>query len=123
MPCDASEPLRPGMTPPHRRQVHKLLEPRPTTTSAMQRKNYTALLLFLFALGSACAQVYPGAIFRSQTAPTVVPGPSRLDEFVSAGKLRLSLEDAIVLALVNNGDINLNLAHDHLSRFAVQRAQ
>ncbi len=89
----------------------------------MQRKNYTALLLFLFALGSACAQVYPGGIFRSQTAPTEVPGPSRLDEFVSASKLRLSLEDAIVLALVNNGDINVSRAQYDLSRFAVQRAQ
>lgn len=89
----------------------------------MQRKNYSAIFLFLFALGSASAQVYSGGIFRSQAAPTQVPGPSRLEEFVSGGKLRLSLEDAIMLTLLNNGDVNVNRAQYDLAQFPVQRAQ
>src|SRR5260370_16488412 len=37
--------------------------------------------------------------------------------------MRLSVEDASVLALVNNGDINVNRAQYDLSRFAVERAR
>ena len=52
-----------------------------------------------------------------------VPGPSRLDEFVTGGKLRLGLQDAIALALLNNSDMSVNRAQYDLSHFAVQRAQ
>ncbi|HMC29656.1 MAG TPA: TolC family protein, partial [Candidatus Angelobacter sp.] len=42
---------------------------------------------------------------------------------VSNGKLRLSLEDAILLTLLNNSDVNVNRAQFDLSQFAVQRAR
>ncbi|HLJ27440.1 MAG TPA: TolC family protein [Candidatus Angelobacter sp.] len=71
----------------------------------------------------ASAQVYSGGIFRPRSAPTRVPGPSRLDEFVFDGKLRLGLEDAIALALLNSTDIYVNRAQYDLSRFAVLRAR
>ena len=93
----------------------------------MQRTRSTAIVLFLFGLlflpGQAPAQVYSGGIFRSQPSPTQIAGPTRLDEFVTQGKLRLNLEDAIVLALLNNSDLSVNRAQYDLSRFAIQRAQ
>jgi HAE1 family hydrophobic/amphiphilic exporter-1 len=45
-----------------------------------------------------------------------------VDEFIVEGKLRLSLEDAILLTLLNNSDVNVSRAQFDLSQFAVQRA-
>ena len=45
-----------------------------------------------------------------------------MDEFVVNGKLRLGLEDAILLTLLNNSDVNVERAQFDLSQFAVQRA-
>src|SRR5215471_16599747 len=72
---------------------------------------------------TASAQIFTGGIFRPRNAPTQVPGPTRLEDFVFDGKLRLGLEDAITLALLNNTDIRVNRAQNDLSPFAVQRAQ
>ena len=94
----------------------------------MQRTTITAIVLLLAGLlsvpGPASAQLSSGGVFRSrsQSAPSQVPGPSRLDEFVKGGKLRLTLEDAIGLALLNNSDVSVSRAQDDLSRFAVERA-
>src|SRR6185437_11328230 len=46
-----------------------------------------------------------------------------LDEFIVEGKLRLGLEGAILLTLLNNSDVNVNRAQFDLSQFAVQRAR
>src|SRR5215469_5074480 len=84
-------------------------------------------VLLLSAL-SAGAQLTPnkpstGNLFHRPGAPTQVQGPSRLDEFIVEGKLRLSLEDAILLTLLNNSDVNVNRAQFDLSQFAVLRAR
>jgi len=63
-----------------------------------------------------------GGLFHRPAAPAQVQGPSRVDEFVVEGKLRLSLEDAILLTLLNNSDVNVQRAQFDLSQFAVQRA-
>lgn len=76
----------------------------------------------LFVQTYAPAQVYSG-IFRPRSAPTQVPGPSRLEDFVFDGKLRLGLEDAIALALLNSTDIHVDRAQYDLSRFPLLRAQ
>lgn len=87
-------------------------------------KKYTILAILIFILAiQAGAQVYSGGIFRPRSAPTRIPGPSRLDDFVFDGKLRLGLEDAITLTLLNNTDVRVDRAQYDLSRFAVLRAQ
>ncbi|HEY7405227.1 MAG TPA: TolC family protein [Candidatus Angelobacter sp.] len=82
--------------------------------------------LLLFSL-YATAQFTPaktptGNLFQRPSTPTQVQGPSRVDEFIVEGKLRLSLEDAILLTLLNNSDVNVNRAQFDLSQFAVLRA-
>ncbi|HEY6351671.1 MAG TPA: TolC family protein [Candidatus Angelobacter sp.] len=86
-------------------------------------KKYAIAFLLLLAPTFAAAQVYSGGIFHSRSAPVQVPGPVHLEDFVFEGKLRLGLEDAIVLALLNNTDVSVNRAQYDLSRFAVQRAR
>lgn len=81
-----------------------------------------AVLWLLVSAASAFAQVLSGGFLRGAKPPTDVPGPSRLNEFVVDGKLRLGLEDAIALALLNNTDIRADRAQYDISPFAVQRA-
>jgi outer membrane protein TolC len=85
-------------------------------------KKHALLALILFAM-EASAQIYTGGIFTSRPAPRQVPGPYRLEDFVFAGKLRLGLEDAITLALLNNTDVRVNHAQYDLSIFPLERAQ
>ena len=68
------------------------------------------------------ARINTGSLFHRPSAPVKVQGPSRVDEFVVNGKLRLGLEDAILLTLLNNSDVNVERAQFDLSQFAVQRA-
>ncbi len=84
-------------------------------------KNRVVVFLLL-AVASACAQVLPGVFTHETKAPTQVPGPSRLNEFVVGGKLRLGLENAITLALLNNTDIRVDRTQYDIAHFAVQRA-
>ncbi len=83
-------------------------------------------LLLFFAL-CASAQLTPAkpateSLFHRPVAPTQVQGPSRVDEFIVDGKLRLSMENAILLTLLNNSDVNVDRAQFDLSQFAVLRA-
>jgi outer membrane protein len=68
------------------------------------------------------ARVSTGHFFSRPSAPAQVQAPGRVDDFIKDGKLRLSLEDAILLTLLNNSDVNVNRAQFDLSQFAVQRA-
>ncbi|HEY6250345.1 MAG TPA: TolC family protein [Candidatus Angelobacter sp.] len=86
------------------------------------KKILTSLALIFTISTAGAAQVYSGGIFRSRSAPTQVPGPVHLEDFVFDGKLRLGLEDAVVLALLNNTDISVNRAGYDLSQFAVIKA-
>jgi outer membrane protein len=98
------------------------------------RKRILAFLL-LSALGASAQMTMPapaqqltpartptGNLFHRPAAPAQAQGPSRVDEFISGGKLRLSLEDAILLTLLNNSDLHVDRAQFDLSQFAVQRA-
>ncbi|HKD81693.1 MAG TPA: TolC family protein [Candidatus Angelobacter sp.] len=97
----------------------------------MHIRNVIFGLLLCCAL-DASAQVAPaqfapaktptGNLLHRPLAPAQLQGPSRVDEFIVDGKLRLSLEDAILLTLLNNSDVNVNRAQFDLSQFAVQRA-
>lgn len=85
-------------------------------------KKYSLIFILLLAPAFASAQIYSGGIFHPRKAPTQIPGPVHLGDFVFDGKLRIGLEDAIVLALLNNTDISVNRAQYDLSQFAVIRA-
>ncbi|MBZ5521066.1 MAG: TolC family protein [Acidobacteriia bacterium] len=90
-------------------------------------KKHTLALLFSLAACCAGAQVtpfhnYSSSIFQRPAPPSQVPGPGRLEEYVVNGKLRISVEDALLLALLNNSDVNVNRAQFDISQFAVQRA-
>jgi outer membrane protein len=94
----------------------------------MHIRNCIFGLLLFFTLGaSAQLALAPtksstGGLFHRPIAPTQIQGPSRVDEFIVDGKLRLSMEDAIVLTLLNNSDVNVDRAQFDLSQFAVLRA-
>ena len=90
-------------------------------------KKHTLALLFFLPAWCAFAQVapshnYSSNIFQRPAPPAQVPAPSRLEEFVVNGKLRLGVEDALLLALLNNSDVNVDRAQFDISYFAVQRA-
>ena len=92
----------------------------------MLKRTYFLGLLLLSALCSS-AQLTPnhtstGNFFHRPAAPAQVQGPSRVDDFVVEGKLRLGLEDAVLLTLLNNSDLSVDRAQFDLSQFAVQRA-
>jgi outer membrane protein TolC len=84
------------------------------------------LLLVLTATWSGAqvfsSKTYGGGIFHQPQAPTQVAGPTHLEDYVADGRLRLGLEDAIMLTLLNNSDIQVSRAQLDISKFAVQRA-
>jgi outer membrane protein TolC len=93
----------------------------------MALRKYTLALFLLFCTALTGAQVssspgYVGTLFHRPHPPVQLPGPSHLEDFVKDGKLRLGLEDAILLTLENNTDINVDHLQYDLSRFALQRA-
>src|SRR5438270_8407096 len=105
--------------------IRKALIFKTMIRKSMIRKCIPGLLL-LTAL-SAGAQLTPnkpstGNLFHRPATPTQVQGPSRVDEFIVDGKLRLSLENAVLLTLLNNSDLSVDRAQFDLSQFAVQRA-
>lgn len=80
-------------------------------------------LFVLLLMGAASAQTLSlGNMFHRPSTPAQVGGPSRLDEFVVNGKLRLTLTDAIQLTLLNNSDINTDRAQYDIARYGVRRA-
>jgi outer membrane protein TolC len=90
------------------------------------KKHTLALLIFLAA---CCARAqeprshnYSSNIFQRPAPLAQLPGPGRLEEYVVNGKLRLGVEDALLLALLNNSDVNVNRAQFDIARFSVQRA-
>ncbi|PYV36831.1 MAG: hypothetical protein DMG06_29685 [Acidobacteria bacterium] len=83
-------------------------------------------LLFLFHT-LARAQTFPTLdYFHNLThqpqIPTQLPAPEGLRDYLVAGKLRLTLIDAIRLTLLNNTEVRLNQLQYEGTRFAIQRA-
>jgi outer membrane protein len=90
-------------------------------------KKLALVLSLLAACAPAAAQVfsskaYSGGIFHPRTSPAQLAAPSGLEDHIIAGKLRLTLDDAVALALVNNSDVSANRAQSELANFSVQRA-
>jgi outer membrane protein TolC len=94
---------------------------------SMEIKKHTLALMFLFCSAFTHAQVssspgYVGTLFHRPSPPVQLPGPAHLEDFVKDGKLRLGLDDALLLTLENNTDINVDRIQYDLSRFALPRA-
>src|SRR4051812_27720641 len=91
-------------------------------------RNRCVLLLLTFAVCSAAqAQTFPTPdyfqrFFRYPHVMTQLPGPRSLDEYVVDGKLRLSLDDAIRLMLLNNTEVRISQAQSEQSGFGITRA-
>lgn len=89
-----------------------------------------ALLAVTLLLGTgtvAQAQTFPmpeyfRGIFVRPAVSAQPPGPESLRDFVSEGKLRLTLADTIRLTLANNTEIQLNRLQYEGSSFAIDRA-
>jgi len=70
-------------------------------------------LFLLLAVAPAVAQTFPtSSYFHNEfvrpAVPTRVPGPEDLHDYVADGKLRLTLQDAVRLALLNNTNVRVN---------------
>jgi len=84
-------------------------------------------ILAVLCAGSVQAQTFPlpdyfRGIFSRPGLETQAPGPEALRDFVSDGKLRLSLADTIRLTLANNTEVRINQLQYEGSRFAIDRA-
>ena len=85
------------------------------------------IILAVSALRPAAAQTFPTPDYMRQlvhrpAAPTQVRPPEKLRDYVAAGKLRLALQDAIRLALLNNTDVRVNELQIEGARFNVLSA-
>lgn len=88
---------------------------------------FVAVLLVLWAGSSACAQTFPTPNYFSnlRSRPQIassIPGPQGLKDCLADGKLRLTLDDAIRLTLMNSTDVHLNELPVESARFSVERA-
>lgn len=95
-------------------------------SSHMQHLLKTCLLLAIIA-PTLQAQTFPSPqyfqrFFHYPQAATQLPGPQSVDEYIVDGKLRLSLQDAIRLMLLNNTDVKINQAQVEQSGLAIGRA-
>ncbi len=88
---------------------------------------FLPFLCLLFLPASASAQTFPTPNYFRRVAmrplpPAQIPGPEGLKDFVSGGKLRLTLDDAIQLTLKNNTDVRINQLNFENAQFAIKRA-
>jgi len=85
------------------------------------------ILILSLAVRSAAGQTFPTPGYMRQlilSAPIAgqVKGPAELQDHVVEGKLRLTLADAIRLALLNDTDVRLNELPVESARLEVERA-
>ena len=88
------------------------------------------ILAFILPLSFASllnAQTFPSPeyfqhFFRFPRVQTQLPGPQSLDEYIVNGKLRLSLQDAIRLMLLNNTEVRISQGQLDQSSFGIGRA-
>jgi len=87
-------------------------------------RNYwlAMLLLITSPWGMAQAPGYYSNIFRGSRPPASVPGPSGLENYLVNGKLRLALQDAVLLTLLNNSNVKVDRSQYELVGFGVRRA-
>ena len=86
-----------------------------------------AFLLVLSFASALSAQTFPSPeyfqrFFHFPHVQTQLPGPQSLDEYVVNGKLRLSLQDAVRLMLLNNTEVRISQGQLDQSSFGIGRA-
>src|SRR5438093_3422070 len=100
------------------------LESTPNLEVQMKLHRWGLAVLVLALLVPANAQfreTYRGLLTR-QLNSGKLPGPRHLQDYVSDGKLRLSLKDAIRLTVENNSDIRIQEAPVENAKFTLLRA-
>ncbi len=90
----------------------------------MKRHSWALILVLLTTVTGA--QTFPQpqyfrSLFTSPQPPRIA-GPEGLQDYVSDGKLRLTLQDAVRLALLNDTDVRLNRLDVDTAWFATLRA-
>lgn len=91
-------------------------------------RKYLHVLAFVALFSSfVSAEVFPTPqyfhrLFSGANVPSQLPGPEGLKDYVVDGKLRMTLEDAVRLALLNDTDTRLNQLQAEFSKFTLLRA-
>lgn len=85
------------------------------------------LSLCLIQATSLCAQTFPTSdyfrrVWGTLEIPEQITGPEKLRDYVISGRLRLTLEDAIRLTLLNNTEVKLNQLQYEGTRYALLRS-
>src|SRR5579864_8158914 len=95
----------------------------------MSRGSFLGVLTILVWMHghSASAQTfstrgYFNSLISQPAVQTSIPGPEGLRGYVVEGKLRLTLDDAIRLTLMNNTDVRINELQVETAKFSVERA-
>ncbi|HEX2522440.1 MAG TPA: hypothetical protein VHP35_09955, partial [Terriglobia bacterium] len=91
------------------------------------RVSAVAVLLVSLNASDAVSQTFPTPdylrrVWSRQEIPETIPGPERLHDYVISGRLRLALEDAIRLTLINNTEVKLNQLQYEGIKYSVLRA-
>jgi len=86
--------------------------------------SFLCLLMFPY---TGNAQTFPSTeyfqrFFHYPKVLTQLPGPLSLDEYIVDGKLRLTLQDAIRLMLLNNTEVRISQSQFNQSSFGIGRA-
>jgi outer membrane protein len=74
------------------------------------------LTLSILPAGAQSRETYHG-LLTQQVRSDKLPGPQHLGDYVSEGKLRLSLRDAVLLTLENNSDVRIDEAQVEDQKF------
>ncbi len=95
----------------------------------MARGHLVTVLAFLVLIPviPAGAQTFPtrgyfNSLISQPVVQSSIPGPEGLRDYVANGKLRLTLNDAIRLTLMNNTDVRINELQVESAKFSVERA-
>src|SRR5262249_12952372 len=112
---------------------HSLRITRNLWSRYMKRRGVLSVVVSIWCLVgaiSAVGQTFPtGDYFKtffvrpSQTAKRSLSGPVALEDYIKDGKLRLSLNDAIRLTLLNNTDVQINRIQNDLATFSVLKSK
>ncbi len=86
-----------------------------------------AFLLLSLKATDGIAQTFPTPdyfrrVWSAQPIPETIPGPEKLRDYVISGRLRLTLEDAIRLTLLNNTEVKLNQLQYEGIKYSVLRS-
>ena len=86
-----------------------------------------AFLLLTLRATDAVSQTFPTPdyfrrVWSAQAIPETIAGPEKLRDYVISGRLRLTLEDAIRLTLLNNTEVKLNQLQYEGIKYSVLRA-